>query len=276
MTTLDIYKFSLSKESLALLPESQRAFFVYAGHISNELNWLNRITLILQRTGAEATHLNETSPSTVNRALFEANAAQSIIGCRLLTGKVGEASKFLDQNCLKAAWHKKIRRKFNLNGKKSWQLYCKRHRYLQKFKEGKTSKKEVISLMRNRFSFHYSKEGYAIAGKNNILSDPFILYISQITGTTLYMGSEHTMLKAFVDMLSPNQYKRSIDRWMSQTLKLTGAMINIFEQSIAELLDLYILKQTSDKPELITFDNPPDNNSITLPFFINPSRLNKE
>jgi len=275
MSDLKIYKYTLPKKTLELIPEEERAFLIYAGHIANELNWLNRITLTLQRKGNQLLQQSKDDSSLETKAIFDGNAIQTVICWRMLTAKARDASRFLDENISKAEWHKKIRAKFNEKGKKSWRWYLRRKKKLSKLKNTKSLNKDPLHLMRNNFAAHYSPEAYQLARRTDLLPRDFTFYLSEINGTTLYYGCDLIVTRIFTELLSPGQYRRSLDRWISQSSVAAGALQDIMGQSMAQILEQHAFKPDKKTVVRLILKNVPDFESISLPFFVYPPREKK-
>ena len=128
---MNIQKITLTKKHLDLLPEKERIFFIQLAHLSNEITVLTKLLIL-------SNHKSETE------VVSKAYAMQSSLITRINIGKLYEAWRLLEKNFFASKLSKEYEPKLAKEG-------------LQALQNLKVyfGKRNLISDIRNNFSFHY-------------------------------------------------------------------------------------------------------------------------
>ncbi|MCK5708755.1 MAG: hypothetical protein KAI43_13995 [Candidatus Aureabacteria bacterium] len=200
---MNIEKLTLTKKHLDLLPEKERVFFIQLAHLSNEITVLTKL-LILS---------NSTSKTEV---INKAYAMQSSLIARMSIGKLYEAWRLLKINFFASKLSKKYEPKLAKDGLHS----------LQKLKKY-FGKNNLISDIRNNFSFHYpsfdeiKKQLDAIPDETE-----FQLFLGNAYANNNYYIAEEILFNAML-----NYVKKTT---------LQDAMVDIFDD-LSQVSDWFIL-----------------------------------
>jgi hypothetical protein len=162
---------------------------VYAGHISNELNWFNKMMLTLQITGSEIVGCS-TELSPVQQAQSAGNAMQVFLLTRMYAGKLFEARKFLRQWLFGQAWFDALRPELPEEAKEA---YHQLKEYLIRVKS--SPEKDLIRTARDKSAFHYDDKMVRGSSECVDYKVEFGSYLATDVGNTLYIGSERIILE---------------------------------------------------------------------------------
>ena len=268
ISSLRITKLTVPQKKLHALSADQRAFFVYAGHISNELNWLNRQMLVLQRQGNRLKEEMKAEKSAELAVYNEAGGTQILILTRILSGKIVEALKLLEKHALKKSWFRNIRRNFS---KAVLLSYGRLTNYVQanRKSDGTIDKKNVLQLLRDQYACHYSDEAVAVAGQKDSLVEPFVFFLEQSVGNSIYVGNEETVLKSFCRSCGIESSKQVIDQWITDTIDVSGWLMGILGESLAIMArDNLGATMSKYSPEEIAVTRCPRLSEVSLPVFM--------
>lgn len=263
---MQLHKLVFTKEMLEKVPDCQRAVLVYAGHISNELNWLNKISFILQTTGSPIAKKLPCVLSPQEEAILGGNATQTFIHLRLCAGKIHEAVNFLERWCFDMPWFVDACTEMADDGK---QALSKIQTHLSQIKDG--SKSNLMRLVRNKFGFHYDEK----AVKNSIrvadLVEDFTTYLVQNVGNTLYLGSEYAVSQQLIEMAKQGDARKTIENLMDDVLDLSRNINTLLGHTLSHLCFKFFGEelQTGTGQETIDLETEPLE-QLRLPFFTTP------
>lgn len=165
----------VSTDKIKHLSNDEKVFFVYMGHLRNELTMLQSILNL------------STSYVPKNESLDATNAAMSLLTIRLLAGKLSEGWQFLQSSYFPTRIALTIEPKLEPDSLGALQK-------LKRYFKGRN----LIHSVRNQFAFHYSTENSSkiIDKLDNKLKDweivlrdrqiPFFISAEQIISEIMY------------------------------------------------------------------------------------------
>lgn len=179
---MKIRRIPLQKTLLAQMPQSERSFFLLAGHMQNEINSLNKVFAwcLGREPSANTTHIESL-----------AAGLQAQIYARLLAGKLLEAWEALG----KAYFGTRI----------SQRLETKLHRESQeglKAIKAYFSKSSNIFRVRNFFAFHYSVKEFDAHWSDAADEPSFELVAGGTIGNNLSLASELAVNNALLNSIN--------------------------------------------------------------------------
>ncbi len=128
---MEVFEINITKSQLESLPKEERTLVLQFGHVCNELSFLNKLLLIVSDTETEGLR---------NSGMV----AQSMIVARIFIGKVFEAWRMLERDFFSSKLSKEIEPLLPEEGKNN----------LKQLKQY-FGKSNLISIIRNQYSFHY-------------------------------------------------------------------------------------------------------------------------
>ena len=241
-SNLQLTKITISHKKLSEVRSEWRSFFLYAGHISNELNWLNRNLLILQIHGAN--EKNKEKPSESDGVHFSATTVQTLIVLRLLSGKIVEAVNFLRKHCCSKEWFKELEAIASAEAKKAIAKYGE---YELRFYpiDGRASDLDNLRKMRDKISFHYDEKAFKNSGRLDLIVDPFTLHLESRVGNCFYDGSESTLMNSYLNLAFDCGAEEAIDKWIKDVLDISASLGDMFGHSLAIIAD-YLTESKGD------------------------------
>jgi hypothetical protein len=267
MQKITLHKVVFSKERLDAIPDCQRAVLVYAGHICNEINWFNKLLLILQQTGKEVAQ-KIPDLSSVERATMDGNTTQLMIVQRLYAGKICEAIKFLQRWCFDMPWFETASSEMEDEGRQS---LANLQKYLAML--SKNPKRDVMRLVRDKFSFHYDEKAVKQSARVTELTEEFVTYLQDSVGNTLYLGSEHSIMGFLIEYANQGDTKTFIELLSDDVLDVGRSVNLLLGHTLAWLCFKYLGKDLPGigHQEDIVMESP-ILEEIRLPFFASSNR----
>jgi hypothetical protein len=254
---MQIHRTKLPKQHLARLPEADRSLFLLLGHISNEINVLQKLMLMLRR-GDAPSHLIDI-----------VEAGQVMIVMRILIGKLHEAYRVFDQ---RVQGDPAIRERYGIRG--DWSGRDLLRKLNARFKGG-----SLLTKIRQKIAFHYVDEDRLFEASFQSLPDnePWELYLHPTVANSFYYASELVAMKAALDLVEaepiagqkPDQTKLKV--LFDETIAVAGIIMNL-----SHILMIEILEKSDPNGlviEPVDFGTFPKLSDIQLPFFVDAADL---
>lgn len=231
MAKITLHKIVFSKEKLKAVPDCQRAVLVYAGHISNELNWFKKSILFLQQSSKEIAGKSLENRTLQEQAVLDGCTTQMMILVRLLAAKTSESTKFLHRWCFGMPWFAELCDDMDSKGKSSLNEL---NQYLSAAKNN--LKNNILYIVRNKIAFHYDEE--AVKHSINVPDrlEEFTTYLAENVGNTLYVGSENIVTDYLVETIKPGHAEEVIDQLMNETLTVSGWIQDVLGHTLSGLI----------------------------------------
>jgi hypothetical protein len=214
MTHIKLHHIALDKQKLENIPPNERAMLVYAGHISNELNWFNKMMLALQLTGNEIG--DRTAALTpAQQAQSSGNAMQMFLVSRLYAGKLCEARKFIEEWLLGKAWFEALKPELPEEAREAY-LQLSEHLRLA----NENPPKDLLRVTRNKSAFHYAEQMVRASGYCTDYTAELNSYLATDVGNTLYIGSEQVILEGLARRAGYEDARQFFSEFFDECLRV--------------------------------------------------------
>lgn len=240
---LRIQKMTFSKAHLRLLEKKERKFFVGASHIANEISLLSKW---FQWTIARP-------KSEIERQVM---VAQGLMLGRLLSGKLHECWKYLEIAFFNAKFSKNYSEALNSESKAA----------LKELKNYFSSSNMITSL-RNEFSFHYDPAHYGIGYELLDEDTSLEIYFGEHNANTLFSFSDEIIGRGMVNAINPADKAVAMEKFRLETSKIAG-LISVFLGGCMRLvIEKHLLGKESVEVSMLTFADLPNWSEVKIPFF---------
>jgi hypothetical protein len=219
---MEVYEITISKSQLESMPELERTLVLQFGHVCNELSFLNKLLLIVSDTGTEGIE---------NSGMV----AQSMIVSRIFIGKVFEAWRMMERDFFASKLSKEIEPKLPEEGKKT----------LKELKQY-FGKNNLISTIRNEYSFHYISDHMAEILKAFDEKRKFKLILGPGYANTLHHFSEEIISMSMFDKTGCDKPQEAMDKIIGDLVVISGKMVQFLGYGLAQIFALRLGKSWED------------------------------
>ena len=253
---MNIYRVKFSKSELSKLPEDEQIFLFQMAHFLNEISMLHKC-LVMSGNGL----------STSNEIERQGQVSLSIFFLRLLAGKLKEGWEMLQKDYFGSKLSRYYKKELTLSGRDSLKK-------LEQYFAGEN----VVSFIRNEFSFHYGK-GKIKDGKGKfrevlkevlskaIDSEIFEMALSE-EATSLYAFSDIMVHKAIFEYLEPSDIEKSLKKLMDEVVRdVSRWFIDFGNECLRVTVEKLNIEYT--KAEI---PDPPLLREMRLPYFVKDHR----
>lgn len=241
---MDVYEIRISKKQLQSLPDVERVLVLQFGHVCNELSFLNKLLLIVSDTASQGLKK-------------KAMVTQAMIVVRLYAGKIFEAWKMLERDYFKSQLSRSLDAKLSPEGKRSLgalKTYFGRN--------------NLLSSVRNDFSFHYWSKHFPEAMNAFDDSREFYLILDKASANTLHSYSEDFVTVAMLQASGESEPQAAMDKVFGDLLFVGGKMIDFLGHGLVAVFENRLGKSWKDF-EYTVYKIEPDADieKFKLPFF---------
>lgn len=250
---MKIYEIKLTRGQFLSLPENERPLFFQLGHVFNELSFLNKLLYMVSDPDLEGI---ERKGMTV----------QSMIVARIFTGKVFEAWLMLDKELFK----------------KNLMLELSPHlpeEAIQSLKELKSyfGKNNLLSIIRNKFSFHYLSEHIEEVFNNTDNEKEYSLLLGSTDANTMHDYAEQIASFGMLQKTGEKSWQEAMDKIIGDLIKISGLLKSFIGHLSASIFHLRLGESWEDfnwvEHEI---DNVNDLEGFKIPFFFNEDEGNNK
>ncbi|MFC1488592.1 hypothetical protein ACFL6B_01960 [Thermodesulfobacteriota bacterium] len=247
---MKLYKLEIQKEHLASLPEKESLFFIQIGTILNDINILHKITFFSNK---------ETETEVERRALN----SQSFFLLLVLSGKLHEGWKVLQNLFFRG----------HLSREYDEYLPDEAKQDLDKIKKYFGKANNLISKIRNKFSFHYDQDEIKNSLQNFPDDEPLEIYLSTSRGNCFYFASTVLIMRAVLESTGKDisDPQAALTQFFDEVLNVTGWMMNFLNYCLLVVPEKLGWDQSLIK-ETIELENPPNPDDVFLPPFLNETK----
>lgn len=241
---MDVHDISIPKKQLESLPDNERVLVLQFGHVCNELSFLNKLLLVA----------NDFSSKGMER---KAMVAQSMIIVRLFAGKLFEAWRMIERDYFKSQLSRSLDAKLSPEGKSA----------LEALKQyfGRTN---VLSSLRNDFSFHYWSEHLPEAMKAFDDSYKFHLILGETYANTCHAYAEDLVTVAMLQAAGASDAKAAMEKVVGDLVFVGGKMIDFLGHALAAVFESRLGKSWDDFEYTVNSIEPDAHiETFKLPFF---------
>jgi hypothetical protein len=241
-----IHKVVISKKQLTLFPEKERVLFIQIGHLANELTILMKLLIYA--------HTNS-SFDVVRKAY----TMQASVIARICIGKIFEGWRLLESNLFASSLSKKYEAKFSRAGSQALQN-------LKKY----FGKKNLISEIRNRFSFHNPPFEDIKDLLDSIPEEAELhMYLGTEQANNNYYLSEEIISRAMLNYVESNNLQQAMDRMYKELIEVSGWLVEFCGHCMVALSEEYWGQRGQDLVvEEINVESQGKIGEFTIPFFV--------
>lgn len=200
---MKLHGWNIGKAKFEKIPEPERTLIIGLGHIENEVNVLQKM-------------LYWTSPSQHDPDVFKrAHSTQAVTVAKLLAGKLWEAWQFIQHAYFASRVSADYDNTLNKDGREALTN-------LKKY----FSRNNMVSLVRNKFAFHYSadqiRQGFSLPPD----TDEWQVVLSKAAGNSLYYLSDLVANYAMLNCIDPKDHRKAMDHLLKEMINISRWFIN--------------------------------------------------
>jgi hypothetical protein len=245
---IEIYPITFSKAQLDAVPEDERIFYLMAGQLANDLNWLTKLMMF------------SINPVDGPPMRADVNRSLTMFLMRLLAGRLHEGWRMI-------------------RGKPFWDIYRRYEKELvieteQNLRALKAYFGKAgctVEKMRNKMGFHSDvelfKEGYKAFPPDEIFTD----YCAEAQGHDYYSAADMVNIFAMTILLPKvdwrTAYRQMVDEILTVCKQLTDVIRDMMDVFRARYIGATLGNLEKDK---VVIENAPNADEVTIPFFSNP------
>lgn len=249
--SMNIRRIPLSKATLLKMEPAERAFFLLAGHMLNELNSLNKVFCWC------LSNSNKNQNSSIENL---ADGTQAMIYARILAGKLSEAWEVLGKSFFKSKLSQQVEAKLHpaaqlaLKSIKSY--FCKTN---------------TINSVRNFFAFHYSIEQFNNHWEEAASEPNFEIILGGTIGNNLSLAGEFVANVALLNGIKSDDNSDAIRIFFDEVQSISTSFTEFLEGMILVVLeerfgaDIAVLGQDENISPPLSF------NGVAIPYFCTPN-----
>jgi hypothetical protein len=248
---IEVYKYSISKHQLEVMPVEDRDLFLLAGHA---LNATNAWTKILRFSSN-----NESDGSLMSVG----TTYQSHLITRSLYGHIVEAAQWLDRGATKTL----IETYLPSLDPESLDAYNEIRKRLDEPAEsgGKGSISPILSRLRNQFAFHFPKpNALQVAFEYTKVEEDWSLYISEEHSNSCYWASELVVGFGSLALTGVASSEEAFSLVLQETLKAANALNQFLVGLMPAIMRRYLPRPQA---EVMFVPGAPDGTEFKLPFY---------
>jgi len=241
-----IYKVTISKEQLSLFPETERVLFIQIGHLANELTILTKLLIYAHKD------------SEID-AIRKAYTTQAAVISRICIGKIFEGWRLLESSLFASGLSKKYEAKLPPAGSEA----------LKKLKKY-FGKKNLVSEIRNRFSFHNPSFEEV---RDLLASIPqeaeLTMYLGTQVANSNYYLSEEIISRAMLACIASESLAHAMDRMHKELSEVSGWLVEFCGHCMVALSEEHWSQCKEDLLlEEINVQSQGNIRDFTIPFFV--------
>ncbi|HSC47154.1 MAG TPA: hypothetical protein VLG68_03635 [Gammaproteobacteria bacterium] len=241
---MKILVWDIGKKNIERIPEPERSFVIALGHITNEINILQKFLYWTQPDEAD---------SEIHR---KAHTMQSLFVAKLLAAKLAEGWQFLNKGYFSSTFSKIHESQLDDNGTNA----------LQSLKNyfGRTN---ILTSVRNEFVFHYSPEQFQSGFINTSDAEQWQLIMSEAPGNSVYYISDLISNYSMFHHIDESDQSNAIDKLLDDSLLIAKLFIAFCNSCWISTADRY-LKGSGGTYKEIQVNGSPALGDVRIPYFI--------
>lgn len=241
---MKITKIKFSREALSKIPERERILFVSLAHAANELNVLSKLYQIAMNPPQ-------------NEIERKAMVVQAFLIGKMLAGKLYET------------WNLFTKAYFGTKISKIYEpLFDSDAQNSLKFLKNYFNNENVISLVRNRFAFHYGAD--QIQGGFEAMEHDAILdmYLDAYNPNTMYSFADDIVNFAMFEAIAPGDQKLAVKKFMDDTSAVNGHFSTLLGACMAIAIAKYLSDEAApENRSNFVISNAPNWKELRLHYF---------
>jgi len=241
-----IHKVTVSKKQLNLFPEKERVLFIQIGHLANELTTLTKLLIYAH------------ADSNVD-VVREAYTMQASVIARICIGKIFEGWRLLEGSLFASSLSRKYEAKLSNAGSEALNN-------LKKY----FGKKNLISEIRNRFSFHNPsfKDIKDLLGSMPEEAE-LHLYLGTQHANSNYYLSEEIISRAMLNYVESDNLQQAMNRMHKELSEVSGWLVEFCGHCMVALAEEHWGQRKQNLTvEEINVKSQGNIRKFTIPFFV--------
>ena len=241
---MQLMKIEISKSKIISARKEETIFFIQIGNLLSDLIMLQKLTIF------------STNDIATNEITRSAQNLQTLSLLRLQAGKLHEGWELLQKNFFGTGLSKDYEKHLTESEKQS----------LDNLKRYFGSKTNLISLVRNKFSFHYHTSSDEILNliEDAPASEVFEIYFSDLFGNCVFSMSNVLLMLSILKNTGLYSREEAMKKFLSDVTKVTGWFSNF----LGRYLLVFTEKHLGLKSQTVEIPEPSPISKITLPFFV--------
>jgi hypothetical protein len=247
---IQVYHIPVSKDKLREMPSDERSLMLLLGYSANQISMLQKLLMFSS---------NKQPPTETEQLL---SAAQTQMLLRLIIGALHETWLLIKDRYLSSHIGRDYQTRLDDSGRVA--LDNLKHTF---------GRSNVISMIRNNFSYHHPETATVDVAFNQACSDPnsdelWSLYFSQYGFNSQFLVSDLMVMHGISYMIGEPNPIAAQPKIMKETVE---SVANIFEFTKAFFAAAWLKNfgATLDAKEAIAVSNPPAIGNVSIPFFVN-------
>lgn len=232
---------------LAAMPEKERVFAVLLGHISNEINILQKLILMA--------HDLVDDPDDVE---VQGRNAQTTFLLRVLVGKLNEAHRTIEKHYIDAGLHEDVKSDLSDDILQS----------LTSFIEHFSKPANNINVLRKKISVHNDWE-FARKNLRSVPNDAgLFIYTDETAGNTLFQFADLGVAFMMSNHVQPGNFAAGLGEITDEAVKLARWLLEFSSPCLAVM----IRRRIEFKIDQVELRSAPKLGDVRIPFFMVPVR----
>jgi hypothetical protein len=247
---IEVYQITFSKAQLDAVPEDERIFYLMAGQLANDLNWLSNLMMF---------SINPVDGPPVRAHV---NRSLTMFLMRLLAGRLHEGWRMT-----RGKQFRDIYRKYEK------ELVIDTEQNLRALRAYFGKADCTVEKMRNKMGFHSDvdlfKKGYKLFPPDEIFTN----YLAAAQGHCYYGAADIVNIVSMTQLLPKADWRTAYvqirDEILSVSKQLTDVILEIMNVFIARYIRATLSNLEKDK---VVIENAPNADEVIIPFFSHPPR----
>ena len=240
---MKLSEINIPKSKLDTIPEIEQVFFIQLMQFLNELNILQKCTIVSSNGLASLTTIEKRS-----------QISQAHFFIRILAGKLYEGWKMIGKNFLETQLSSEYENLLSQKGKES----------LLELKVYFKDKNNLVRLIRDKFAFHYDKEKIKEEIDKIPQEELLEMYISEHRVNCLYSISDTVVNWSILNSLDSSNSQQAMDILIGDiAIKVSGW----FREFCGDCVCIIVKKLDLNSTEIVIPD-PPSTDEVKLSYFV--------
>lgn len=247
---MEVRVIPVKKSHLDKIPDMERAFYLHVGHLRNEITILYKL-LTWTNNNQDAHQIMKT-----------VNTYQSLMMVRMLAGKLWEGWELVNKAYFATKVSQVIDSKLSPASKEA-------------LKELKSyfGKKNIISMVRNQFAFHYSPQHIRDQLEEVEDTDQLEIYMTALSNNIFYQFSETIANSAMLRAVDESDYMAALEKLVLEVMKVASTFMTFCDGCLEHMMKKYLAKKRKWVHwNTVELTNLPRHNEPQLPFFARSAR----
>jgi len=240
---MKLSRINIPKSKLDTIPEIEQVFFIQLMQFLNELNILQKCTIVSSNELASLTSIEKRS-----------QISQAHFFIRTLAGKLYEGWKMIGKNFIETQLSREYENLLSQKGKES----------LSELRVYFNNENNLVRLIRNKFAFHYDKEKVKEEIEKIPQEELLEIHISEHRANCLYSISDTIVNWSILNSIDSSNSQQAMDILIGDiAIKVSGW----FREFCGDCVCIIAKKLELNSTE-VEIPEPPSIDDVKLPYFV--------